>query len=200
MGVEPGAAASSEHVAATGPHDTGTATDVERDADDGGDSRTGASDTLDEPPHEAPRGTALDAWWAQMLSTPRRRALWYWGGPVVVTLIAAVLRFWGLGHPQSIVFDETYYVKDAWTLLQNGYESSWPENADAEFANGDTSIFLDDPAYVVHPPLGKWMISLGMAAFGAGDAFWWRVMTALAGTIAVFLVAMVARRLFSSTV
>ncbi|MBT2498772.1 phospholipid carrier-dependent glycosyltransferase [Agromyces sp. ISL-38] len=154
----------------------------------------------DDDPYREPRGTRLDAWWARMLSTPGRRALWYWGGPVLVTLIAAVLRFWNLGHPQAIVFDETYYVKDAWTLLQNGYESSWPEGSDADFANGDTSIFSDDPTYVVHPPLGKWMISLGMAAFGAGDAFWWRATTALAGTIAVFLLAVVARRLFSSTV
>ena len=86
---------------------------------------------------------------------------------MLVTLLAAVLRFWNLGHPQAIVFDETYYVKDAWTLLQNGYESSWPEGADEDFAAGDTDIFLDEPLYVVHPPLGKWMIALGMAAFGA---------------------------------
>ena len=134
-----------------------------------------------------------------MLSTPRRRALWYWGGPALVVLIAAVLRFWNLGHPQTIVFDETYYVKDAWTLLQNGYESAWPDGADADFANGDGGIFRDDPTYVVHPPLGKWMISLGMAAFGMGDAFWWRATTALAGTLAVLLVILVARRLFAST-
>jgi dolichyl-phosphate-mannose-protein mannosyltransferase len=147
-----------------------------------------------------PRGTRLDAWWGRVLSTPRRRALWYWGAPLVVTLFAAVLRFWNLGHPQAIVFDETYYVKDAWTLLQNGYESDWPEGADEDFASGDTGIFLDGPAYVVHPPLGKWMIALGMAAFGAGDAFWWRASTALAGTIAVFLVALIARRFWASTI
>ncbi|WP_173924558.1 dolichyl-phosphate-mannose--protein mannosyltransferase [Agromyces sp. Marseille-P2726] len=155
----------------------------------------------DEPTHPTEaRGTRLDAWWARILSTPRRRALWYWGGPLLVTLLAAVLRFWNLGHPQAIVFDETYYVKDAWTLLQNGYESDWPEGADEDFARGDTGIFLDEPTYVVHPPLGKWLISLGMAAFGAGDAFWWRASTALAGTAAVFLVALVARRLWASTV
>ena len=135
-----------------------------------------------------------------MLSTPRRRTLWYWGGPILVTLLAAVLRFWNLGHPQALIFDETYYVKDAWTLLQNGYESSWPEGADEDFARGDTGIYEDGPAYVVHPPLGKWMISLGMAAFGAGDAFWWRASTALAGTVAVFVLAMVARRLWPSTI
>ncbi|WP_448005472.1 dolichyl-phosphate-mannose--protein mannosyltransferase [Agromyces bauzanensis] len=162
-------------------------------------------DDAPEPGGEAPhpverRGTRLDDWWARVLTTPRRRALWYWGGPLLVTLLAAVLRFWNLGHPQAIVFDETYYVKDAWTLLQNGYESDWPDGADEDFARGDTDLFLDGPAYVVHPPLGKWMIALGMAAFGAESAFWWRASTALAGTVAVFVLAMVARRLWPSTI
>ncbi|GAA1520416.1 dolichyl-phosphate-mannose--protein O-mannosyl transferase [Agromyces terreus] len=153
-----------------------------------------------EPKAPEPRGTRLDAWWARTLSTPRRRALWYWGGPILVTLIAAVLRFWNLGHPQAIVFDETYYVKDAWTLLHHGYESSWPEGADEGFADGDTDTYLDDPSYVVHPPLGKWMIALGMAAFGADNAFWWRATTALAGTAGVFVIMMLARRLWPSTI
>ncbi len=161
-----------------------------------------ASDASATPPAHAAseaRGTRLDDWWARTLSTPRRRALWYWGGPILVTLLAAVLRFWNLGHPQAIVFDETYYVKDAWTLLQNGHETSWPEGADEDFASGDTGIHLDDPSYVVHPPLGKWMIALGMLPFGADSAFWWRASTALAGTAAVFLLAIVARRLWPST-
>jgi dolichyl-phosphate-mannose-protein mannosyltransferase len=158
-------------------------------------------DAHDEAPTEVERrGSRLDDWWQRLLSTPRRRALWYWGGPILVTLLAGVLRFWNLGHPQAVIFDETYYVKDAWTLLQNGYESSWPDGADEDFARGDTGIFLDDPAYVVHPPLGKWLIALGMAAFGAGDAFWWRASTALAGTVAVFILALVARRLWPSTI
>ncbi|MFK4730008.1 phospholipid carrier-dependent glycosyltransferase [Agromyces mediolanus] len=146
-----------------------------------------------------PTGSRHDEWWARLLSTPRRRALWYWGGPILVTLLAAVLRFWNLGHPQAIVFDETYYVKDAWTLLHNGYESTWPEGADADFAAGDTDIYGDQASYVVHPPLGKWMIALGMAAFGADSAFWWRASTALAGTVAVFLLTLAGRRLFGST-
>ncbi|WP_082571644.1 dolichyl-phosphate-mannose--protein mannosyltransferase [Agromyces sp. Root1464] len=192
MGVEPGAAETREERGAE------ASAHVDAEAHDGVD----AHDDVDahDAPVEARRGSRLDDWWARVLSTPRRRLLWYWGGPIVVTLIAAVLRFWNLGHPPAIVFDETYYVKDAWTLLQNGYESSWPEDADAEFAAGDTGIFNDAASYVVHPPLGKWMISLGMAAFGAGDPFWWRASTALAGTIAVFLMSVIARRLFASTI
>ena len=187
MGVESGTAGVRDE------HGDAASDDLEPDAE------RDADDHVDEPEPE-PRGSRLDDWWGRLLATPRRRALWYWGGPILVTLVAAVLRFWNLGNPQSIVFDETYYVKDAWTLLQNGYESAWPEGANEDFAAGDPNTFSDDPTYVVHPPLGKWLISLGMAAFGAGDAFWWRATTALAGTLAVLLITLVARRLFTSTV
>ena len=200
MGVETDAAG-------VRPSPDGNMPDAERAAESGSDTDSNVDESaVDEPVEEPaedeparPRGTRLDAWWGRTLSTPRRRALWFWGGPILVTLIAGVLRFWNLGHPQAVIFDETYYVKDAWTLLQNGYESDWPEGANEDFERGDTDIFLDDPTYVVHPPLGKWMISLGMAAFGAGDAFWWRASTALAGTAAVFVLALVARRLWPST-
>jgi dolichyl-phosphate-mannose-protein mannosyltransferase len=196
MGVETGSAdARASRAGAGDEHPEASARVGSTDA--AGD---GPGDGLDDEPFVESRGTRLDDWWGRVLSTPRRRTLWYWGGPILVTLLAAVLRFWNLGHPQALIFDETYYVKDAWTLLQNGYESSWPEGADEDFARGDTGIYQDAPAYVVHPPLGKWMISLGMAAFGAGDAFWWRASTALAGTVAVFVLAMVARRLWPSTI
>jgi dolichyl-phosphate-mannose--protein O-mannosyl transferase len=152
-----------------------------------------------EDPAPEPTGSRHDEWWARLLATPKRRALWYWGGPILVTLLAAVLRFWNLGHPQALVFDETYYVKDAWTLLHHGYESTWPDGSDADFAAGDTDGYRDQASYVVHPPLGKWMIALGMAAFGADSAFWWRASTAVAGTIAVFLLTLAGRRLFGST-
>jgi dolichyl-phosphate-mannose-protein mannosyltransferase len=154
-----------------------------------------------EPTHDGqrPRGSRLDEWWARLLRTPRRRALWYWGGPIAVTLLAAVLRFWNLGTPHALVFDETYYVKDAWTLIANGYESAWPEGANEDFERGDTEVFSDDPAYVVHPPLGKWMLGLGMLLFGADSAVWWRATTALAGVVAVFAMTMVGRILFRST-
>lgn len=154
-------------------------------------------DVVDDEPVE--RGSRLDQWAERMLSTRRRRLAWYWGAPILVTLLAGILRIWNLGHPHSLVFDETFYVKDAWTLLQNGYESAWPENSDDAFNRGDVSGFLDDPSYVVHPPLGKWIIALGLAVFGAGDSFGWRISTAIVGTIAVFVLMLIARRLFAST-
>ena len=97
-------------------------------------------------------------------------------------MVAAVLRFWNLGHPQAIVFDETYYVKDAWTLLHHGYESTWPEGADEQFVDGDTDTLRPTRPYVVHPPLGKWMISLGMGLVRRRERVRWRATTALAGT------------------
>ena len=32
----------------------------------------------------------------------------------------------------TVIFDETYYAKDAWSLLQFGYEGNWPKDANTE--------------------------------------------------------------------
>ncbi len=141
----------------------------------------------------------IDRWWGRMLQNPMRMRLWYWGGPLAVTLLAAVLRLWNLGAPKALVFDETYYVKDAWSLLHLGYEGSWPAEADPSFITGHVDIFTSVGGYVVHPPLGKWLIGLGMAAFGGDNSVGWRISTAIVGIVAVFVVAMIARELFKST-
>ena len=39
-----------------------------------------------------------------------------WIGPLIITLFSAVLTFWKLGTPNSIIFDETYYAKDSWSI------------------------------------------------------------------------------------
>ncbi|MBO3662134.1 dolichyl-phosphate-mannose--protein mannosyltransferase [Microbacterium stercoris] len=131
---------------------------------------------------------------SRVLSSPRTE----WIAPLALTFVAALVRFIGLGHPQELVFDETYYVKDAWTLLHLGYEATWPENANAQFAAGNTGVFATDAAYVVHPPLGKWLIALGLALFGAENAFGWRFSAALFGTLLVPLVYLITRRLSGS--
>jgi len=123
-----------------------------------------------------------------------------WAGPIAVTVLAAVLRLVNLGSPRSLVFDETYYVKDAYTLLNLGYEGQWPEGADDLFNAGTVDIFTSEAAYIAHPPLGKWIISLGLQAFGADDPFGWRVSTAIVGVLAVALVCVLAYALFRSTV
>ncbi|WP_235928894.1 dolichyl-phosphate-mannose--protein mannosyltransferase [Marisediminicola senii] len=145
-------------------------------------------------------GSRLDRWWARVLSTPLRQRIWAWAGPIAVTLLAAVLRIVDLGRPSSLVFDETYYVKDAWSMLTLGYEGQWPDGADASFIAGATDVFTSEGAYIAHPPLGKWIISLGMQAFGAGDPFAWRISTAIVGVLAVALVCAIAFALFRSTI
>ncbi|HOT34357.1 MAG TPA: glycosyltransferase family 39 protein, partial [Rhodoglobus sp.] len=136
-------------------------------------------------------GSRLDDWWQSR--SPRLRRILRWAAPAMVVVIAAVTRLINLGSPHTLVFDETFYVKDAWTLVNLGYEGQWPAEADALFAGGQTDIFLADPSFVVHPPLGKWLIGLGMLIFGPENSFGWRVATAVTGILAVVLIMLIAR-------
>lgn len=120
-----------------------------------------------------------------------------WVVTAVVTLLAAVLRLVGLNHPRGLMFDEIYYVKDAYALWQNGYESKWADGADQLFAAGDFSALKADPAFVVHPQLGKWLIALGMQLMGTGPVGW-RLATAVAGTLMVLLLIRLTLRLSGS--
>jgi dolichyl-phosphate-mannose--protein O-mannosyl transferase len=108
------------------------------------------------------------------------------------------MRFINLSSPSTLVFDETYYVKDAYTLGQFGSERIWPEDANASFEAGNPDVFTDVASYVVHPPLGKWVIWLGIYLFGAESSFGWRFSTALLGTLAVPLLILIARKLTQS--
>ncbi|GDY76324.1 hypothetical protein SAV31267_058090 [Streptomyces avermitilis] len=75
-----------------------------------------------------------------------------WGGPLLVTLLAGLLRFWNLGSPKAVIFDETYYAKDAWALIHNGYEANWAKDANDLILQGNGHVAIPtDPAYVVHP-------------------------------------------------
>ncbi|MEI6591193.1 MAG: phospholipid carrier-dependent glycosyltransferase, partial [Actinomycetes bacterium] len=93
-----------------------------------------------------------------LLKTAHGRSRLAWVGYIFVTLLAGILRFYNLANPAKLVFDETYYVKDAYTLSQSGVELSWPNNPNPAFEASKVHTFLNDPAFVVHPPLGKWLI------------------------------------------
>jgi len=138
------------------------------------------------------------------------RALWGWLGPLLVTLFAGFLRFNRLGVPHEVVFDETYYAKDAYALLKFGYEHSWvrrPEGqddtenlADQLFLGGrPDQIWADGGSFIAHPPFGKWMIAVGEQFIGV-TPFGWRFTAALAGTLSVLVLCRVARRMTGSTV
>ena len=117
---------------------------------------------------------------------------------LLCTLVAAIVRFARLGVIKILIFDETYYVKDAYALAHLGYEAKWTKDKDALFNAGDFSALSTDPQFVVHPPLGKYLIALGPKLFGWDSAFGWRFMAALFGTILVALTCVIASRLFKS--
>ncbi|WP_435858075.1 dolichyl-phosphate-mannose--protein mannosyltransferase [Streptomyces umbrinus] len=124
-----------------------------------------------------------------------------WVGPVLVAVLAGAIRFWNLGRPRSVAFDETYYAKDAWALLKLGYEGTWPDRkiADPQILADPQVIPLSDTGtFVAHPPMGKWVIALGEWMFGL-NPFGWRFMTAVLGTLSVLMLCRIGRRLFRST-
>lgn len=123
---------------------------------------------------------------------------WGWVAPLLVFILAGVLRFWNLAHPNAIVFDETYYAKDAYSMLHFGYERNWVEGANESFVAGNPTGIKDTGEYVVHPPVGKWMIAFGMWIFGDNNPLGWRFSAALIGLLSVALVMLAAWLLFRS--
>ncbi|MEU7831536.1 phospholipid carrier-dependent glycosyltransferase [Nonomuraea sp. NPDC049129] len=136
----------------------------------------------------------------------RGSVLWGWLGPLFITVFGGVLRFMGLGHPKAVVFDETYYAKDGYSLITWLVERVTIKDADKALIAGNTDIFqkcteatLDKCAsYVVHPPLGKWMIGVGEWLFGM-NPYGWRFAAAVIGTLSILVLARVARRMTRST-
>ena len=61
------------------------------------------------------------------------------------TVVAAALflRLFRLSTPGKLIFDEIYYVDGARDYLDFGVEVS-----------------ADKPEFIVHPPIGKWVIAL----------------------------------------
>jgi dolichyl-phosphate-mannose--protein O-mannosyl transferase len=107
-----------------------------------------------------------------------------WLVTFVITAIAAITRLYGVASIKGYIFDEVYYPTDAADMLQHGVE--WDPEHGA-------------PAYVVHPPLGKWLIALGEKAFG-NDALGWRLPGAIAGTLMILILVRIAYRMFHSIV
>jgi dolichyl-phosphate-mannose--protein O-mannosyl transferase len=122
-----------------------------------------------------------------------------WVATMAVTLLAAFLRLWDLGKPRAFLFDETYYAKDAWSLLHHGYSQEYVEKVNQQILDGRTTdLWTGVPNMVVHPELGKWLIALGESAFGM-DPFGWRIASAVVGALMVMVMIRLARRVTRST-
>jgi dolichyl-phosphate-mannose--protein O-mannosyl transferase len=102
--------------------------------------------------------------------------------PIAAILgFALTLRLWRLDQPKGYIFDEIYYTKNAASLISDGVELN--AQGEAEF--------------VVHPPLGKWLIGLGIKIFGDTE-FGWRIAAAIIGSASVLLIYLIANLLFNS--
>jgi dolichyl-phosphate-mannose--protein O-mannosyl transferase len=86
---------------------------------------------------------------------------------------AAALRFWHLGHPAEIVFDEVHFVGQARHYIR-------------------AEPFLDP-----HPPIAKLLIAAGILIFGDHPASW-RFANAVLGTTMVAVTYLLGRRMFGS--
>jgi dolichyl-phosphate-mannose-protein mannosyltransferase len=123
-----------------------------------------------------------------------------WLAALGVGLLAGVLRFVRLDLPAGRIFDEVYYSCDAQNLLRFGIETqTLSDPDDASVAARCEPSPGEQGAFVVHPPLGKWAIALGIRLFGA-EELGWRFAAALAGTLTVVVLVRLARRMTGSTV
>lgn len=134
---------------------------------------------------------------AQSLSRSR---YFYPLGILLITLLGGAIRFSNLSRPRELIFDETYYVKDAFTLGLFGSERNWVEDPNPGFEAGELSGYLETAAYVVHPPIGKWVIWAGLELFGPASSLGWRFSVALLGTLAIPLLIAIANRLIGNKV
>jgi len=137
---------------------------------------TDGGDVVEPPQLSSPVPVALAPW--------RDPHPWVgWLVAALVTALAAFTRFWALGFPHTKTFDEVYYATEAQELLRYGYE--------------DNRGYM----FVVHPPLGKWLIGLS-SHFWHGpqhlDSIGWRVAPVLAGVASVVLITRIVRRMLRS--
>jgi dolichyl-phosphate-mannose-protein mannosyltransferase len=119
---------------------------------------------------------------------------------LLVTIAAGFTRFWALGFPpgrnsiprHGFNFDEVYYATEAQEMLRYGYE--------------DNRGYL----FIVHPPLGKWLIAaserfVGMIDGGQysseaylSNSMGWRLMPAFFGCLGVIMITRIVRRMMRS--
>jgi dolichyl-phosphate-mannose-protein mannosyltransferase/protein-O-mannosyltransferase-like protein len=120
---------------------------------------------------------------------------------IAITLFAGGLRFVRLDEPNSIIpLDETYYAVNAFGYLKHGVDMTCSNGNPAPVLHHGIPCPLKpagklDPAFAVHPPVGKWLIAGGIKVFGY-NSFGYRAGAALFGTLSVLVLYMLARRLW----
>ena len=100
--------------------------------------------------------------------------------PALIAIFSLALRLINLSTPKGFVFDEVYYVDGARDFLKFGVE-----------------VTGNKPEFIVHPPVGKWLIASGIKLFGDNE-FGWRFATAIVGVLLILLFARLVHVLFFS--
>ncbi len=112
----------------------------------------------------------------EYVEEPPSAPAWIAADTIIISallIVAAITRFWHLGHPAEIVFDEVHFVAQG-----------------RHYLHGES--FLDP-----HPPLAKLVIAAGILIFG--DHPWsWRAGNATIGTALVGISYLLARRMSGS--
>lgn len=101
-------------------------------------------------------------------------------GIYLIALLAFGMRLFHLGVPKGFIFDELYYVNGAQDYLKYGVEVDGTK-----------------PEFIVHPPIGKWCIALGIKIFGNNE-FGWRIASVFFGSLFIILVGLIAKEIFKS--
>jgi|GEM_PF-1470984 len=114
----------------------------------------------------------------------RKFAIWL----VLLLTVSAALRIYGLGTPYEMMFDETHYVPAAQVmggLKDHPGMGAWSSHR---------LIGRSPDVNFSHPPAGKLLIALSMVLFG-DHPFGWRILSALAGVLAVWIMVLIGKRL-----
>ena len=143
------------------------------------------SDVAVEPSRTAAETETLERIRSRLVRPLPADGGWGWILPFLIAGFALFMRLWRITRPHGKAFDEAYYPHDAWSLLHHGVEL-------------DANSRDHSPGFVAHPPLGKWAIAVGEAMWG-NTPLGWRFSAAIFGSLAVLLIARIARRMFRST-
>ena len=85
---------------------------------------------------------AGQGWPPRHCACARVSTFWGWAGPVLIMIFGGFLRFYRLSKPNAVVFDETYYVPDANSILHHGVELNHVNNVNSLLVHGNPNIFL----------------------------------------------------------
>ena len=118
---------------------------------------------------------------------------------IAVTLLA---RSCGCGTSASrarSLFDETYYAKDAWSLLHHGYVRDYVDKANEQILAGRPRGLWKPTARDGRAPRGRQVADRAGREGVRDDPFGWRVASAVVGALMVLVMIRLARRVTGST-